>query len=133
MAALILCCCVWASHCRGFSCCGAQALGTCAQHQWHTGLVAPWHVGSSFSQNRDQARVPCIGRWILNHWTTSEVPNSFLNSLSTHHPVSRSSTQPTNSSQTLREGFHQNEAEDITLRRQRLQKTDFRKRSRGDP
>ena len=31
----------------------------------------------------------------------------------------------------MREGFHQNEGEDIKLRRQRLQKTDFRKRSRG--
>ena len=23
---------------------------------------------------RDQISVPCIGRWILNHWTTREVP-----------------------------------------------------------
>ena len=28
LAALGLCCCVWASHCGGFSCCRAQALGT---------------------------------------------------------------------------------------------------------
>jgi len=33
--------------------------------------VAPRHVGSS--QTRDQTRVPCIGRQILNHWTTREV------------------------------------------------------------
>ena len=24
-------------------------------------------------QNRDQFHVPCIDRWILNHWTTREV------------------------------------------------------------
>ena len=33
------------------------------------GLVAPWHVESS---TRDQARVPCIGKWILNHWTNKK-------------------------------------------------------------
>ena len=37
------------------------------------GLVIPWHVGSS--RTRDQIRVPCIGRWILNHCTTREVPH----------------------------------------------------------
>ena len=35
------------------------------------GLVAPRHVGSS--QTRAQTRVPCIGRWILNHCATREV------------------------------------------------------------
>ena len=39
------------------------------------------------SPTRDQMRVPCIARWILNHWTTREVPwlhldvNSNLSSL----------------------------------------------------
>ena len=48
-----------------------------AQQLWHTGLVAPWHVGSS--QTRARTRVPCIGRRILNHCTTREVPRtSFL-------------------------------------------------------
>ena len=37
---------------------------------WCMGLVAPWHVGSS--QTRDHTHVPCIGRQILNHWTTRE-------------------------------------------------------------
>ena len=32
---------------------------------------APRHVGSS--QTSDGTRVPCVGRWIRNHWTTSEV------------------------------------------------------------
>ena len=53
-----------ASHCAGFSCCGAWAPG-------HAGLLTPWHVGSSWTG--DQTHVPCISRWILNHWTTGEV------------------------------------------------------------
>ena len=36
------------------------------------GLVALWHVGSS--QIRTQTCVPCIGRRILNHCATREVP-----------------------------------------------------------
>ena len=36
-----------------------------------TGLAAPWHEGPS--QTRDWTCVPCIGRQILNHWTTREV------------------------------------------------------------
>ena len=39
-----------------------------AQQLWHTGLAAPWRVGSSWT--RDRTCVSCIGRWILNHWTT---------------------------------------------------------------
>ena len=48
---------------------------------WRTGLVAPWHVGSS--QTRARTRVSCIGRRILNHCTTREVPpHSFLHQFS---------------------------------------------------
>ena len=36
------------------------------------GLVTPRRMESS--QIRDQTQVPCVGRWILNHWTTREVP-----------------------------------------------------------
>ena len=84
-AVLGLCCCAWAfsscseleplssgawaSHCHGFSRCRAQ---TQDRWLWHMGLVAPWHIESS--QTRDWTCVPCIGRWILNHWTTREVP-----------------------------------------------------------
>ena len=39
---------------------------------WRTGLVVPQRVGSS--QTRARTRVPCIGRQILNHCTTREVP-----------------------------------------------------------
>ena len=79
-----------ASHCSGFSCCGAWALGarasvviahglsSCgsqasraqAQQLWCMGLVALQHVGSS--RTRDRTRVPCIGRRILNHCATRE-------------------------------------------------------------
>ena len=42
------------------SSCGAQA------------LAALQHLESSWA--RDQTQFPCIGRGILNHWTTREVP-----------------------------------------------------------
>ena len=35
------------------------------------GLVAPWHVKSSWTV--EGTSVPCIGRWILIHCTTREV------------------------------------------------------------
>ena len=52
------------------SCCGAQAPDAQAQQLWLTGLVTPWHVGSS--QTRARTRVPCIGRQILNQCATRE-------------------------------------------------------------
>ena len=61
---------VRASHCRGLSCCGAQAPDAQAQQLWLTGPAAPRHVGSS--QTRARTRVPCTGRQILNHCTTRE-------------------------------------------------------------
>ena len=71
------------SRCVGFSSCStlAQQLwlaGSRAQAQqlWHTGLVAPWHVGSSWT--RDRTHVPCIGRRILNHCATREVPKLLI-------------------------------------------------------
>ena len=67
----------------GFSSCGtwAQQLWLTgsrvqAQQLWCTGLVAPRHVGSS--QTRARAHVPCIGRRILNHCATREVPLFFF-------------------------------------------------------
>ena len=41
-----------------------------AQLLWRMGLAALYHVGSSHT--RDRNRVPCIARWILNHWTTGK-------------------------------------------------------------
>ena len=43
---------------------------------WRTGLVAPRHVGSS--RTRARTRFPCIGRRILNHCATREVPTHLL-------------------------------------------------------
>ena len=67
------------STCVGFSTCGTRApqlwlVGSRAQAQqlWRLGLVAPQHVGSSWTRAR--TRVPCTGRWILNHCATREVP-----------------------------------------------------------
>ena len=64
-----------ASHYCGLSCCGAQAPDVQAQQLWLTGLVAPWHVGSS--QTRARNHVPCIGRRTLNHCATREAPSYF--------------------------------------------------------
>ena len=67
---------------RRLSSCGMWAqqlwlVGSRAQAQqlWCTGLVAQRPVGSS--QTRAQTCVPCIGRWILNHCATREVPTTF--------------------------------------------------------
>ena len=46
--------------------------GAQAQQLWCPDLVVPWHVGSSWT--RDGTHVPCIGRRILNHYATKEVP-----------------------------------------------------------
>ena len=87
---------VQASHCSGFSCCGAQTLGhtgfrscnTWAQQLWLTGSraqaqqfwctvsVALQHVGSSWI--RDQTRVSCLGRQILCHCDTRETLRDLL-------------------------------------------------------
>ena len=63
----------------GFNSCGTRAqqlylTGSRVQAQqlWHTGLVAPRHVGSS--QTRARTCVSCVGRRILNHCATREVP-----------------------------------------------------------
>ena len=41
-----------------------------AQELWLAGLVAPQHMGSSWT--KDRTDVPFIARWILNRWTTRE-------------------------------------------------------------
>ena len=48
---------------------GLQMLGS--QQLRCMGLVALCHVKSSWA--RDQTCEPCVGRRILNHWTTREV------------------------------------------------------------
>ena len=93
MALLGLRCSLWASHCGGFSSCGARALGAWAsvvvmrglssygsralERRLSSGgarsLVALQHVGSS--RTRARTRVRCIGRRILNHCATRETPD----------------------------------------------------------
>ena len=69
-AGATLCCGAQASHCDAFSCCGTWALG-------HSGFsIAMQHVESSWARNG--TNVPCIGRWILNHWITREVRQLIL-------------------------------------------------------
>ena len=73
---------------RVFSCCSAQAShcsgSSCSEHWlqvprlpqlWLMGSAAPQHVGSSWTRARP--RVPYMGRWILNHWATREVQESY--------------------------------------------------------
>ena len=53
----------------GCSCYGVQAPGrTGSAVVVHGVLAASRHVQSS--QGRDQTHGPCVGGWILNHWTT---------------------------------------------------------------
>ena len=47
--------------------------------RWWTGLVLLWQVRSSRTEN--QTGVPCIGRRILNHWTTRVIPGKELGML----------------------------------------------------
>ena len=53
-----------ASHCRGFTCWGAQPLGCVGSVVVIQGLSCMWILPT-----RDHTHVPCTGRQILNHWT----------------------------------------------------------------
>ena len=64
-------CGVWASHCYGFSC-GTWAPGSWASVVVAHGLRCPTACGI-FPDQGFKTHVPCIGRWILNHWTTRKV------------------------------------------------------------
>ena len=66
-----------ACHYRGLFCCRAQAPDAQAQQLWLTGLVAPWHVGSS--QTRARTRVPCISRQISQPLRHQGSPSYLLN------------------------------------------------------
>ena len=60
--------------CAGFSLWWLLLLQSAGSRR--TGLVAPWHVGSSWTRAR--TRVPCTCRQILNHCATREVPTIFV-------------------------------------------------------
>ena len=68
-----LCCVTQDSHCRGFSYCGLWALGGCRLLSCSTGLGGLRASGIFLDQGSNL--VPCIGRWVLNHWTTRGVPS----------------------------------------------------------
>ena len=70
LAILGLCCCARASHCSGFSLQSTDSRACGLQYLWHAGLLAPWHEESS--RTGDWTCVPCIGRQILIHYTTSK-------------------------------------------------------------
>ena len=62
------------------------ALGLVAVHRTFTASsrsslavhgLSSWGYGLS-SPTRDQTYIPCIAKWTLNHWTTSEVPKPTL-------------------------------------------------------
>ena len=64
----------------GLHCC-MQAFSSCSQRGlllqlWCAGLVATQNVGSSWT--KDQTHIPCIGKWILNHWTTRDVQFAYF-------------------------------------------------------
>ena len=70
----------WALGCTGFSSCGRKVqqlqlpcYGAQARQVWHTDSAVLQRVESSWT--RGQTRGPCIGKWILTHWTTKEVPH----------------------------------------------------------
>ena len=70
LAVLGLCCCAWA-----VSSCGKRGILFVAEPGSRSSNFSScdtWHVGSS--QTRDQTHVPCIGRRILNHCATREIP-----------------------------------------------------------
>ena len=80
MAALGLRCFVWTSHCDGFSCCAAQALGTralvVAAHELSSCgallLRSMWNLPGPGIEPMS----PALGRQILIHYTTREIPLS---------------------------------------------------------
>ena len=65
----------WASHCKDFSCCGAQALGRGLRELWHMALVASQQVESS--QTREPMS-PALGGGFFNHWATRETLHLFF-------------------------------------------------------
>ena len=65
-----------ASHCSGFSGCRAQTLESLGFNSCVAWVLLPWGMWSD-PWSRDQTYVLCTGKWILNNWTTREVPIVF--------------------------------------------------------
>ena len=59
--------------------CRLQSMGSQrVEHDWATLLLLYYSIWDLSSPTRGQTRVPCTGRWILNHWTIREVPSLYL-------------------------------------------------------
>ena len=80
---LLYSCSAWASHCGGFFCCRAQTLGPVDLVTVAHGTKMAW--GLFLDQGSNPC--PCIGRQIVNHWTTREVPLATFSSLFTKRRV----------------------------------------------
>ena len=68
----------------GFCCHGAQALESVGLNSCGTQASLPRGMWDPSSLIRDRTHVPCIGRWILHHWLTREVPKLYFNKLKKH-------------------------------------------------
>ena len=69
---LLSSCSAWASHCGGFSCCGARALGHAVVSGCGTWAQLPRGIWD-LARPGIEPCIPGIGRWILLHCTTREV------------------------------------------------------------
>ena len=57
------------------SCCGAQVTERASSVFATQGPSCPMAHGILYSSTRDQTCIRCVGRWILNHWTTRKSPD----------------------------------------------------------
>ena len=70
----------------GFSLVVACGLSSCSMR-----ASLPDGMWDLSSLTRDQTLIPCIGRWILNRWTTREVPHTEVLCV---HPLSIPESEP---------------------------------------
>ena len=80
---LLSSCGAWASHCGGFSCCEAWALGlwesVVAVHGFSScGNKLSCSLAHGIFWTKDWTHIPCIARQILNHWTIRETLNFYF-------------------------------------------------------
>ena len=60
----------WTEEPGGLQSMGSQRVGC----DWATNTYLPSGMWGLSSLTRDRTCVPCTGKWILNHWTTRQVP-----------------------------------------------------------
>ena len=64
----------WASSSFFFFCCAGSSLRHVGFSSCSMWALLPHSVWDLSSLTRDRTHIPCIGRWILNCWTTREIP-----------------------------------------------------------